>query len=792
MTKEEILRDYSLAYQSRQASLLGRREVLTGKAKFGIFGDGKELPQIALAKFFQNGDIRSGYYRDQTFAFITGMASIDQFFSQLYADPDLKNDPHSGGRQMNSHFATRLIRPDGSWEDMTQLKITAADASPTASQMPRITGLVQASRLFRQVPELKDFSVFSDNGNEVVFGTIGNASCAEGLFWETINAIGVIQGPFVMSIWDDEYGISVPNEFQITKKSLSEMLSGFQRTPDDRGYDIYTVKAWDYETLIEVYRVATENARIHHIPAIVHVTEVTQPQGHSTSGSHERYKSPERLKWEKDHDCITKLREYIIEKGYATDAEIDELEKEDRRIVRKIKNDAWQAYQDPIKKEVSELLGLIGEITTHAPLNVKENLRQIAAGLKRQLEPARRDVMISSLKVLFVAKDFKHPTVEKLAAWRRTKQQQGTEIYGSFLYSESPLSPRNVAPVAPVYSPSSVSKSGFEILNMAFEEMFSRNPLLVAFGEDVGQLGDVNQGFAGLQEKFGPYRVMDTGIREATIAGQAIGLAMRGLRPIAEIQYLDYFIYALQTLSDDLATLLYRTKGGQRAPAIIRTRGHRLEGIWHAGSPLAMMIHSLRGIHIAVPRDMTRAVGFYHTFLQGDDPAVIIEVLNGYRLKEKMPDNLSEIRIAPGIPEVLREGKDVTIVTYGACCRVALQAATQLEEMGISTEIIDVQTLLPFDIHHSILDSLKKTNRIVFLDEDVPGGATAYMMQEVLEKQGGYYHLDSEPRTLTAKAHRPAYGDDGDYFSKPQAEDIFQTVYTLMHESDPPTFPMFF
>ncbi|MEZ4775304.1 MAG: thiamine pyrophosphate-dependent enzyme [Bacteroidia bacterium] len=792
MTKEEILRDYSLAYQSRQASLLGRREVLTGKAKFGIFGDGKELPQIALAKFFQNGDIRSGYYRDQTFAFITGIATIDQFFSQLYADPDLKNDPHSAGRQMNSHFATRMIREDGSWEDMTRQKVTTADASPTASQMPRIAGLVQASRLFRLLPELKDFSVFSNNGNEVVFGTIGNASCAEGVFWETINAIGVIQGPFVMSIWDDEYGISVPNEFQITKQSLSEMLSGFQRTDNERGYDIYTVKAWDYEALIETYRMATENARVNHIPAIVHVTEVTQPQGHSTSGSHERYKSQERLQWEKQHDCISKLREYIIEKGFATAAEIDELEKEDRRIVRKIKNDAWQAYQAPIKKEVSQLLLLIGEIASHASGKAHEQLSQIIAGLKKLLEPARRDIMINSHKALLAARAINHPTVAALATWRKAKQAEWGESYGSHLYSSTPLSPMNVQPVAPVYSEEAPLKSGFEILNQAFEEMFAQNPLIVAFGEDVGQLGDVNQGFAGLQDKFGPHRVMDTGIREATIAGQAIGLAMRGLRPIAEIQYLDYFIYALQILSDDLSTLLYRTKGGQRAPAIIRTRGHRLEGIWHAGSPLGMMIHSLRGVHIAVPRDMTRAVGFYHTFLAGDDPAVIIEVLNAYRLKEKVPDNISEIRIVPGIPEILRQGNDVTIVTYGACCRIAMQAAEQLQETGIDAEIIDVQTLLPFDIHHLILDSLKKTNRIVFFDEDVPGGASAYMMQEVLEKQGGYYLLDSEPRTLTAKPHRPAYGDDGDYFSKPQAEDVFQTVYAMMHEAAPNKFPLFF
>ncbi|MEZ4826592.1 MAG: thiamine pyrophosphate-dependent enzyme [Bacteroidia bacterium] len=792
LTKEEVLRDYSFAYQSRQASLLGRREVLTGKAKFGIFGDGKELPQIALAKFFRDGDIRSGYYRDQTFAFTTGMATIGQFFSQLYSDPDPANDPHSAGRQMNSHFATRLIQEDGSWEDMTRQKITTADASPTASQMPRMTGLVQASRLFRTLDELKAFPRLSNNGNEVVFGTIGNASCAEGLFWETINAIGVIQGPFVMSIWDDEYGISVPNEFQITKSSLAEMLRGFQRTTHERGYDIYSVRAWDYEALIDTYRIATENARINHIPAIVHVTEVTQPQGHSTSGSHERYKSPERLQWEKDHDCILKLREYILEKGFATEAEIDEIEKEDRRIVRKIKNDAWQAFQEPIKKDVSHLLELIAELASAASGEIKEELTKITATLKKQLEPSRRDIMMYSQKAIIAARTLNHPALKKLATWRKNRYKEWTETYGDFLYSQTPLSPTLIGSVPPVYTEKSEVKSGFEILNQAFEHIFAQNPLVIAFGEDVGQLGDVNQGFAGLQEKFGPMRIMDTGIREATIAGQAIGLAMRGFRPIAEIQYLDYFIYALQILSDDMATLHYRTKGGQRSPAIIRTRGHRLEGIWHAGSPLGMLVNALRGVHIAVPRDMTRAAAFYHTFLEGDDPAIIIEVLNGYRLKEKVPENLSEIRITPGVPEILKEGKDITVVTYGACCRIALQAAEQLAETGIDIEVIDVQTLLPFDTPHTILQSLKKTNRIIFFDEDVPGGSSAYMMREVLEKQGGYFHLDSEPKTLSAKPHRPAYGDDGDYFSKPQVEDVFQLAYNIMNEADPLTYPAFF
>ena len=790
VVKEEVLTDYRLMYQSRQASILGRREVLTGKAKFGIFGDGKELPQIAMAKFFKKGDIRSGYYRDQTFAFATGLANFEQFFAQLYANPDVKADPHSGGRQMNSHYASRHIREDGTWEDLTQLMVTAADASPTASQMPRIAGLVQASRLFRLLPELKDFSQFSDNGNEVVFGTIGNASCAEGHFWETINAVGIIQGPFVMSIWDDDYGISVPNKYQITKQSLSEMLSGFQRTDNERGYDIYQVKAWDYEKLLEVYQKATEAAREHHIPSIIHVTEVTQPQGHSTSGSHERYKTPERLEWEKEHDCLIKLRKYIISNGFVTEEELTEWEKEDRKEIRKIKNISWQAFQDPIRQEMAELIGIINEIAAQSP--AREKLVDIVNSLKKSLEPARREVMVAAHKAILTTRTEQTTSVEKLRAWRRMKNRIGVERYGSFLYSETPFSPMQINPIFPRYAENPESKSGFEILNTAFDDIFSNNPRTVAFGEDVGQLGDVNQGFAGLQEKFGRFRVMDTGIREATIIGQAIGLAMRGLRPIAEIQYLDYFIYGLQTLSDDLATLLYRTKGGQRAPAIIRTRGHRLEGIWHAGSPLGMMVNALRGMHICVPRDMTRAVGFYHTLLQGDDPAVVIEVLNGYRLKEQLPENLTEISLPLGIPEILRSGTDITLVTYGACCRIATLAAQQLESVGIEVEIIDVQTLLPFDLNHSILDSLKKTSRILFFDEDVPGGASAYMMQEVLEKQGGYYHLDSEPRTLTSKAHRPAYGDDGDYWSKPQVEDVFQTVYSMMHEVNPQEYPLFF
>ena len=790
LTAEALIQDYRLAYQSRQASLLGRREVLTGKAKFGIFGDGKELPQLAMAKVFQPGDFRSGYYRDQTFAFATGIATIQEFFAQLYANPDLKADPHSGGRQMNSHFATRSLDAQGRWRDLTAQPNTAADASPTGSQMPRLAGLAQASKLYRHLPELAGLTTFSQNGNEVAFGTIGNASCAEGHFWETLNAVGVLQVPLVMSIWDDGYGISVPNEYQLTKSSLSDMLAGFQRSETERGFDIYTVRAWDYEALLHTYEEAARRARTEHVPAIIHVTEVTQPQGHSTSGSHERYKTAERLAWERDHDCLLKLRQYLLDRGFATEAELDHFEKEDRKLVRKLKNEAWEAFQAPIKQLVSQLVGMISQLSQGSPH--RDRLQDLSQELRRNLEPKRRDVMTVAHQVLLTLRGETHPVLDKLRAWRQELDQETSRNYDTFLYSASAESPMNVTPVAPVFDPQPRQLSGFELLNQAFEDIFAKDPRVLAFGEDVGFLGDVNQGMAGLQEKFGKMRVSDTGIREATIVGQAIGLAMRGLRPIAEIQYLDYLLYGLQTLSDDLATLHFRTRGGQKAPAIIRTRGHRLEGIWHAGSPLGMMLNALRGIHIAVPRNMTQAIGFYHTFLQGDDPAIIVEVLNGYRLKEPLPRNLTEITVLPGVPEILRKGRDLTLVTYGACCRIALAAAEQLAATGIEVEVIDVQTLLPFDLPQTILRSLQQTNRVLFLDEDVPGGATAYMMQQVLEKQGGYYYLDAEPRTLTAKAHRPAFGDDGDYWSKPQVETVFRAVYEMMHEADPAAYPLFY
>jgi 2-oxoisovalerate dehydrogenase E1 component len=787
-TPEKVIADYRLAYQSRQASLIGRKEVLTGKAKFGIFGDGKEVPQLAMARAFRKGDIRSGYYRDQTFAFAVGLATIKEFFAQLYANPDLEAEPHSGGRQMNSHFGSRHFDDDGDWTDLMEIPMTASDASPTASQMPRLVGLAQASKLFREVEGLHVFNHFSRNGEEIAFGTIGNASCAEGHFWETLNAVGVIQAPLIMSIWDDDYGISVPNEFQITS-DLSTMLSGFQRTEDRRGFDLYTVKAWDYEELVTTYLKAAEVARTQHVPSIIHVIEVTQPQGHSTSGSHERYKSKERLEWERAHDCLNLMRQYLIDKGFTNDEELSVWEKEDRKYVRQVKNEAWQEYQIPIIRDRKDLISLLSEVGRATPYQAE--LEPIVNSLHKTLEPSRRGLIEAAHKALLLVRQTKHPSIGKLKKWRQDKISWGNAVYDSHLYSESRYSPLHVVENPPSYPRDPSVKSGFEILNMAFDEMFAKHPRLLAFGEDVGKLGDVNQGFAGLQAKHGKLRISDTGIREATIIGQAIGLAMRGLRPIAEIQYLDYLLYGLQTLSDDLASLHYRTKGGQKAPAIIRTRGHRLEGIWHAGSPLGMMLHALRGIHICVPRNMTQAVGFYHTLLKGDDPAIIIEVLNGYRLKEKVPENLHEITTPLGIPEIIRAGTDLTLVTYGACCRLAMEAANQLAECGIEVEVIDVRTLLPFDTNHLILQSLQKTNRILFLDEDVPGGATGFMLQQVLEKQGGYQYLDSAPKTLSGKAHRPAFGDDGDYWSKPQVESVFQTVYETMNEADPGEYPWF-
>jgi pyruvate/2-oxoglutarate/acetoin dehydrogenase E1 component/TPP-dependent pyruvate/acetoin dehydrogenase alpha subunit len=790
LEKEEIIKDYRLAYQSRQASLIGRREVLSGKAKFGIFGDGKELANLAIARAFQKGDWRSGYYRDQTWMFMLGVMNIQEFFAQLYAHADVNHESNTGGRSMNAHFASRYINPDGSWRNQTETYNTSADVSPTGTQMPRTVGLAYASVLYRGLEELHDFTQFSKNGNEVAFASIGNASTAEGMFWESLNAIGVLQAPAVITVYDDGYGISVPNQFQMVKENIYDILQGFQREPCpepecQRGYDLYQVRGWDYPALLETYANAAEIARLYHIPQLVHVIDMTQPQGHSTSGSHERYKSLERLKWEQEYDCIRKMRAWMIEQGVISEPELVAVEKEDKTVVEGIRKLAWEAYLAPIIQESGQIMDMLDEIggsSSHT-----SELTQIKERLAALPTPMRRDIHSAAHEALRVLREEAHPSKQVLVQWKNEQDQINIERYGSHLQSGKAIT---VKEVKPVYSGSSPTVMGFEVMNAAFDSILGRDPRVIAFGEDVGFLGDVNQGFKGMQEKYGALRVTDTGIRETTILGQAIGMAMRGLRPICEIQYLDYVLYALQIMSDDLANLHWRTAGGQAAPVIVRTRGHRLEGIWHAGSPMAGIIHLVRGINVLVPRDMTRAAGFYNTVLKADEPAVIVEVLNGYRIKERLPDNIIEFTVPLGVPEVIRDGSDVTVVTYGACCRIALDAAQKLAKAGIEIEVVDVQSLLPFDIHGRIVESLKKTNRVVFLDEDVPGGATAYMLQEVIEKQGGYYHLDSEPRTLAGKAHRPAYGSDGDYWSKPNAETVFDTIYEMMNEVDPSRYPV--
>ncbi len=788
LSTEEIIQDYQTAVISRQMSTIGRREVLSGKAKFGIFGDGKEVPQLAMAKAFHKGDWRSGYYRDQTLMLALELVTVQEFFAQLYAHPDITADPHSAGRQMNAHFASHSLHSDGSWRRLTDQYNTASDISPTASQMPRLVGLGLASRIFREVQGLRNLTQFSRQGNEVAFGTIGNASCAEGMFWEAINAIGVSRAPVVMSIYDDGYGISVTNEYQITKQDLSELLKGFQRAPGcTDGFDIYTIPAWDYPRLVETYMQAAETARYHHIPAIIHVIETTQPQGHSTSGSHERYKSADRLKWEVAFDGIHKMREWMIAQSITTAEELDRIEHEAMEMVEHIRQEAWSAFTAAYEQERSESADFIqGMESVSQEKAVLEKVRQ---GLNRKHNPTRKDILAAVHEALTITRFENNPARQRLIDWKLKQDKLNAERYSSHLYSETAV---HIPETKPVYMPDASTLAGFEILNHGFEAMLARDMRVVMFGEDVGKLGGVNQTAAGLQAKFGEARVFDTGIREATIMGQAIGLALRGLRPICEIQYLDYILYALQIMSDDLATLHWRTKGRQKAPVIISTRGHRLEGIWHSGSPMAGIIHLVRGMHVCVPRDMTRAVGFYNTLLQADEPAIVVEVLNGYRLKEKLPANIAELTVPLGVPELLRAGDDITIVTYGACCRIALEAAELLQKVNIECEVIDVQTLLPFDKNGRILDSLKKTNRILFLDEDVPGGTTAYMLQEVIEKQGGYHWLDSEPRTLTAKAHRPAYGSDGSYFSKPNVETVFDTVYELMNETSPQNYPLLY
>ena len=790
LSVEEVLSDYRIAVRSRELSLVGRREVMSGKAKFGIFGDGKEVAQLAMARAMRPGDHRSGYYRDQTVMFAAGAAQVPEQFAQLYAHADIEADPGTAGRAMNAHFATRYLDDEGGWRDQLRAVNSSSDISPTGSQMPRLVGLAYASRLYRELEELQEASAgFSANGEEIAWGTIGNATCAEGMFWEAVNAVGVLGGPMVLSIWDDGYGISVPNEHQVTKEDLSALLEGFRREPGGGdGYDLYRVRGWDYPALVDAYRRAAATARAEHVPSILHIVEVTQPQGHSTSGSHERYKSKERLDWERDFDPIHRMRAWILSEGLAVEAELDAIEAEERGLIEAQREAAWEAYLAPIREEREELLDILAEIPAQGEeAEALTALGQRLAGLEA---PLRRDLHAGHREAMTILYRSPLPERQLLQDWKARQAEANADRYASHLHSQGAQAARRVTAEPPRYADDAKRLMGFEILNACFDAALARDPRVIAFGEDVGMIGGVNQGFRGLQEKYGRLRVSDTGIRECTIIGQGIGMGMRGLRPIAEIQYLDYLLYALQILSDDLATLQWRTKGGQKAPVIVRTRGHRLEGIWHAGSPMAGIIHLLRGIHVLVPRDMTRAAGFYNTLLESDEPAIVVEVLNGYRVREPLPENIGTMRLPLGIPEVLREGDDVTLVTYGACCRIAMEAADRLAELGIELEVIDVQSLLPFDVEARILDSLRKTGRIVFLDEDVPGGTTAYMMREVIERQGGYWQLDSEPRTISAAPHRPAYGSDGDYFSKPSAETVIGEVVELMNELDPERYPL--
>ncbi len=787
--KEIVIQDYGIAYRSRQISVIARQEVFSGKAKFGIFGDGKEVAQVALAHAFRRGDFRSGYYRDQTFMLALGLLRPEEFFAQLYAHADLNAEPSFGGRSMTGHFATRLLHPDGSWKNLLDTYNSAADLSPTAAQMPRLVGLALASKLYRQNAELRECnSRFTNHGNEIVFGTIGNASCAEGIFWETVNAIGVLQVPVLLSIWDDGYGISVPNELQVAKGDISKILLGFKRqSAKETGFEIYHARGWDYPQLCQTFLMAAEPVRRTHVPAIVHIVELTQPQGHSTSGSHERYKSPERLKWEREYDCLRKMREWILHEAIATPEEINKIEDNEKRSVLDARDRSWKAFRHPIESERRSLVGLLHEGIQHS--SNPAQLKRICQSLEKIKYPNRKDFMASVLEALLAIPPSESISRLKLIEWKKKQEAANADRYDSALYSESSESALEIAESSAMYSENSAFRAGFEILNACFDSAFSRYPQLVAMGEDIGRLGGVNQGFAGLQSKYGMHRIMDTGIREATIVGQALGLAMRGFKPIADIQYLDYILYALQTISDDLASLRWRTRGGQKAPVIIRTRGHRLEGIWHSGSPMAGILNFVRGIYICVPRDATQAAGFYNTILQSDDSALIVEVLNAYRKRSKVPNNIGAFTIPLGVPEILRHGTDVTIATYGACCEIALEAAEQLQNVGIEVELIDVRTLLPFDLHGICRNSLRKTNRILFLDEDCPGGTTAYMMQKVLEEQDGYHWLDCAPRTMSAKEHRPAYGSDGDYFSKPNREQVFEAVYDIMREANPIRFP---
>jgi 2-oxoisovalerate dehydrogenase E1 component len=793
--KKEVLTDFRIANESRQASLIGRKEVLTGKAKFGIFGDGKEVAQIAMAKQFRNGDFRSGYYRDQTFMFAIGESNLTAFFAQLYANPDVVAEPSSAGRSMNGHFSTRSLHPDGTWKNLTKQKNSSSDISPTAGQMPRLLGLAWASKLYRNNPELEKVKGFSNGGNEVAFGTIGDASTSEGIFFEAINAAGVLQVPMAISVWDDGYGISVPARYQTTKENISEILKGFERNDKGEGYLIFRANGWDYPGLIEMYAKGIEACRTEHVPVLFHVREVTQPQGHSTSGSHERYKTRDRLTWEEEYDCIRKMREWIIASAIASAEECDAIEAAAKKYAAECRKKAWEDFIQPVKQEIAAFGKLIDKLESTGQFAF---ISKIKSDLNNTIDPARRDIAVAAEKILRLLRHENNEAKNELVNWYTEFKKINAERYNSTLHSESPESALLVKERKATYADNAPLLDGREILQANFDVLFSKDPRLVAFGEDLGQIGedlgqigDVNQGFAGLQAKYGEIRITDCGIREATIAGQGIGLALRGLRPIAEIQYLDYLLYAIQILSDDLATLQYRTKGGQKAPVIIRTRGHRLEGIWHSGSPMGMIINSLRGIHVLVPRNMVQAAGFYNTMLASDEPALIIECLNGYRLKEKLPDNLGEFKVPLGIPEIIQEGTDITLVTYGSCVRVAQEALHYLAEMDISVELIDVQTLLPFDRNHMIADSVRKTNKLIVLDEDVPGGASAFILRQIVEVQNAFQFLDAQPVTLTAKDHRPAYGSDGDYYSKPSAEDVVNSVYKIMHDYNPLKFPLY-
>jgi pyruvate/2-oxoglutarate/acetoin dehydrogenase E1 component/TPP-dependent pyruvate/acetoin dehydrogenase alpha subunit len=788
--KQEILEDYELAVTSREVSYLGRKETLTGKAKFGIFGDGKELPQIAMAKHFKDGDFRAGYYRDQTFMMAIGEVTVQQFFAQLYAHANVDAEPHSGGRQMNAHFSTRSLDEDGSWKDLTAMKNTSPDISPTAGQMARLLGLAQASKIYRNHESLlskEEFQKFSSDGNEIGWGTIGDASTSEGVFWETVNAAGVLQVPMVLSIWDDGYGISVPRKYQTTKESISDVLAGFQRTEDKEGIEILTVKAWDYLALMKTYKKAETIAREEHVPVVIHVKEVTQPQGHSTSGSHERYKPEERLEWEEEYCCINQVRGWILEEGIATEDELNEIEEEARESTKEAQKAARDAYHSELKAEMDIVSGLIKNLAEES--SNSDELQEIRKEMESPMVPFRKHTVSAARKALRAVRNEELPVKEELKEWLNESLEANQERYDSHLYSEIEKSPLNVEEVPPSYPEEPESVDGRVVLRDNFDKLFEKYPEVLVFGEDTGKLGDVNKGLENMQEKFGELRVSDTGIREATILGQGIGMALRGLRPIVEIQYLDYLLYCFQGLSDDLATVRYRSMGGQKAPVIVRTRGHRLEGIWHTGSPMGMIINGIRGIHVCVPRNLTDAAGMYNTLLQGDDPALMIEPLNAYRLKEDLPIDLGEFTVPLGIPNVVAEGTDITIVSYGSTCNICEAVLPELEAVGISTELIDVRTLLPFDRNHDIVKSLEKTNRILFVDEDVPGGASAFMMNKVIQEQKGYYYLDSEPQCLTAKEHRGAYGSDGDYFSKPNKEDIFEAVYALMSEANPAKYP---